>query len=705
MTTKFKILHGKKWRVFPALKLLIGFILFFITGCNSATIIEFPAQTLSGYAFVVYSDDDSPVDISPVRNAQYYAKLVISAQSDLDYDSIDLYTLDPNKLFVLANTECQMADSAKSRISCLQAVASCEGRADCWQASAASEGCGDRIQLNIKNTILEYFRESGGIFVPQSPQSPGQSDLVICGPVANPDCPYRTPSYVVTKDGFFHCNAESTQQSCNLSLDFSDCGIDAVAGLLDETGQFEPDSDKLGRCTIQEASNDNVSSLGPADFSILCPEERYEVTYTDNILGAKLCPYLGPSTFDNDSNIGSEITGLANYGDTHTVMVGSGENQCAYYGYYCSLRDSLCIDCCYDACNAYLMTRCVDRDDQKTCAESPRAECIEQCRKCCSDSSVCTRSYREGHSAVVIDPAKPYAFKSRIKLEPVGQIYEALHQGQAIAKLNSSPDSHQFIAGLSNTAVFFEVRNSTELVKAEQSIETSFKIQGLYHSNQRTYLTGSLTSSTAAILIIDYANIAEPSQNYSTKQFEFPSIQQIEHLALTDSKVFFSGSRFENGRYVSRILSLDQSTMQKITEIEIPGRVSVLEFLNQSLIVSSFDETKQQETFYFYGQDFSYNGQASLQMLRGLSVKDSLVDADAGRIYLGLKISNVTGSLGSGALSILEKTAGGYRVLPPLFVTSTGVIDLLNKSHDGAILYSISRTKNWIMPFKVFGDN
>ncbi|MEE2901255.1 MAG: hypothetical protein VYC39_02955 [Myxococcota bacterium] len=687
------------------MKPLLGFISFFIAGCNSATVIEFPAQILSGYAFVVYSDGDSPVDISPIRNAQYYEKLVISARSELDYDTIDLYTLDPNKLVDLAKIECRTVDSAKGRVSCLQAVTGCEGRADCWQASSASEGCGERIRLNIENTILEYFRESGGIFVPQSPQSPGQSDLVICGPVATPDCPYRTPSYVVTKDGFFHCNAESTQQSCNLSLDFSECGIDAVAGTLDESGRFEPASESLGRCTLEESSNDDVSSLGPADFSILCPEERYEVTYTDNILGAELCPYLGPSTFDNDSNIGSEITGLVNYGDTYTVMVGSGENQCAYYGYYCSLRDSLCIDCCYDACNAYLMTRCVDRDDQKTCAESPRSECIEQCRKCCSDSSGCTRSYREGHSAVVIDPAKPYAFLSRVKIEPVGEIYKALHQGQAVAKLNSSPESHQFIVGLSNAAVFFEVRNNTELLKAAQSIETSFKIQGLYHNNQKTYLTGSLTSSIAAILVVDYTNISEPSQNYSTRLFEFPSIEEIEHVAFADSRIFLADSRLENGRHVSRILSLEESTMQRITEIEIPGRISVLKFLDQSLIVSSFDETKQQETFNFYGQDFSNNDQASLQMLRGLSIKASLIDADSGRLYLGLKISSRTGSLGSGALSILERTEGGYRVLPPLFVTSSGVIDLLHRSHDGSILYSISRTKNWIMPFEIYRDD
>ena len=684
---------------------LLGLLVVSLSACDSSKTIEFPEQIAPGYAFVVYENGGEAVDISTVRDSSYYSSLVVSAKNSFEFDTIELYTIDPTQLTQLANSECRKLDSIKGRVACLQAIEGCKARADCWQVKTFADGCGEALSLKLEDSILEYYRESGGIFVPQSSASAKQMAFSVCGPIVQPNCPFKTPTYVVTKNGYFHCNADAAQQSCNLSLDFSSCGIGEITGTLNEAGQFDATTNTIDRCTIQASSDETPSSLGAADFSIVCPNERYDVTYSDNLLGTQDCPRLGPSTYDNDSNIGGEITGVTTVDDKYSLMVGSGDNLCAYYGYYCSLREGLCIDCCYDTCNAYLMTRCIERDDQTTCAEPPRTDCIEQCRKCCSDSSNCTRSYREGHSAVVVDLEKPYTFESRVKLEPTGRVYPALHRGQAIAPLHSSSSSHQFVAAFERGAVFLALINEKELVKANQGITTDFAVRGLYHQKQTTYLTGALTSSIAAMLVVDYTDLTKPEESFSTQQFEFPSIQQIEHLVRSDSALFLASSRYIDGNAVSKVTAFAPTTMDKINEIEVPGQISLLHYYQDSIIVSSFDELTHQETIYFFDGDLSPQSLGPLPMLRGLAIQYSLVDKESGRIYLGLKIVSRAGSLGSGALSVLEPSGAGYRVLPPLFVSNTGAIDLLSLSKDGKKLFAFSRAKNWIMPFDIFDEN
>lgn len=365
--------------------------------CSADTVLTLPDRPEAEVAFSVLYDQAKVVAIGSVVPAAALYSGSYSVTAEASGLEARVYFLKAKDLTEAAQQACEQVEDGPARLACLAPTLHCETEpAACLGVARVDEGCGDRPPL-LESLMLQAYAATDGRL---AATSGGPDGTVLCGPVIRPPCPIVAPGLVVTASDGFRCVAPVSQLGCELRIDLSRCGFDALESTLDATGEL---SAPRGPCQpVPLPEGVALFGNGPY-FAFDCGGGILVASTMGSYLGETGCPRRGPGIFygrqpfDGDPGLITGVLPIEEPGRGPQLLIsGAGLDECRATG--CSLGGIDCSAECATRCTTYYIDQCAS-NDWATCTGSSQADA---CTAACTDT--CERAI-SGECGINFGPA------------------------------------------------------------------------------------------------------------------------------------------------------------------------------------------------------------------------------------------------------------------------------------------------------------
>ncbi|MBK6690143.1 MAG: hypothetical protein IPG45_37105 [Deltaproteobacteria bacterium] len=396
-----------------------------LLACRGDTTLTLPDRPEAEVVFSVFYEQAKVVAIGSVVPAAVLYSGGYSVTAEASGLEARVFFLKAKDLTEAAQDACAQVEDGPSRLACLAPTTNCEAEpASCLGVARIDEGCGDRAPL-LESVMLQTYAATDGRL---AATSGGADGTILCGPVVRPPCPIVAPGLVVTAADGFRCVAPVNQLGCELKVDLSRCGFDALEATLDASGGL---STPRGPCQpVPLPEGNGLFGNGPY-FALDCGAGTLVASTMGTYLGETGCPRHGPGVFYGRTPFALypglitgvlpiEVTGRA----PQLLISGAGLDECRATG--CSLDGIDCSTECTRLCTSYNIDQCA-ANEWATCTG---AVLTEACTTACTDT--CERSIN-GECGITSGPAlaltsalSPEADSARLRLDDVADGSQAL---------------------------------------------------------------------------------------------------------------------------------------------------------------------------------------------------------------------------------------------------------------------------------------
>lgn len=389
-------------------------------GCSGETVLTLPDRPEAEVAFSVLYDQAKVVAIGSVVPATALYSGSYSVTGEASGLEARVFFLKAKDLAEAAEQACAQVEDGPSRLACLAPTARCETEpASCLGVARAEEGCGDRAPLLASLMLQTYAATDGRL----AATSGGADGTVLCGPVVRPPCPIVTPGLVVTADDGFRCVAPVNQLGCELTIDLSRCGYDALKSTLNASGEL---STPRGACQpVPLPQGVTLYGNGPY-FALDCGGGILVASTMGNYLGETGCPRHGPGIFygrlpfDTFPSLITGVLPIEGAGRAGRLLIsGSGLDECRDFG--CRLRGIDCSAECYRSCSTFNIDQCAANDWAACTGTSKSEACTAACTDTCERSINGECGINLGSTLALTSASTPESDSARLRLPGVAE--------------------------------------------------------------------------------------------------------------------------------------------------------------------------------------------------------------------------------------------------------------------------------------------